>query len=159
MGAARRSGVAASATTTSTPPSTHSRLAYAEIHGDEKGITAAGFLERAIAFYATVGVGVERVISDNALAYRHSTAFHDVVRANGITQKFIRPHCPWTNGKVERLNRTLATEWAYARTWASNTDRASALSAWLDYYNLDRHHLGIEGIPIDRINNGRGQYS
>lgn len=137
----------------------HSRLAYAEIHGNEKGITAAGFLERAIAFYATVGVSVHRVITDNAFAYRHSTAFRDVLARHGITQKFIRPHCPWTNGKVERLNRTLATEWAYARTWASNTDRASALPAWLDYYNLDRRHLGIGGIPIDRINNGRGQYS
>ena len=138
----------------------HSRLAYAEIHDDEKGTTAAGVLERAIAFYATLGVKVERVISDNAFAYRHSAAFRSVIDAHGITQKFIRPHCPWTNGKVERLNRTLATEWAYARAYASNTERAEALPAWLDYYNLDRAHLGIGGkTPIDRINNGRGQYT
>lgn len=138
----------------------HSRLAYAEIHDDEKGTTAAGVLERAIAFYATLGVKVERVISDNAFAYRHSAAFRSVIDAHGITQKFIRPHCPWTNGKVERLNRTLATEWAYARAYASNTERAEALPAWLDYYNLDRAHLGIGGkTPIDRINNGRGQYN
>lgn len=138
----------------------HSRLAYAEIHADEKGVTAAGVLERAIAFYARLGVTVERVISDNALAYRHSAAFRAVIDAHGITQKFIRPHCPWTNGKVERLNRTLATEWAYARAYASNTERATALPTWLDYYNLDRAHLGIDGkTPIDRINNGRGQYS
>lgn len=138
----------------------HSRLAYAEIHGDEKGTTAAGVLERAIGFYATVGVRVERVISDNAFAYRNSTAFRTVINAHGIQQKFIKPHCPWTNGKVERLNRTLATEWAYARPWASNTERAAALPAWLDYYNLDRAHLGIAGhAPIDRINNGRGQYT
>ncbi|WP_288119518.1 integrase core domain-containing protein, partial [Microbacterium sp. 69-7] len=65
----------------------------------------------------------------------------------------------WTNGKVERLNRTFATEWAYARPWTSNEDRASGLTTWLDHYNLDRSHLGIGGIsPIDRINNGRGQY-
>ncbi|WP_431075732.1 integrase core domain-containing protein [Microbacterium phyllosphaerae] len=76
-----------------------------------------------------------------------------------MTQKFIKPHCPWTNGKVERLNRTLAAEWAYARVYASNTDRAIALPTWLNYYNLDRAHLGIDGTtPIDRINNGRGQY-
>lgn len=138
----------------------NSRVAYAEIHNDEKGATAAGFLERAIAFYATIGVRIERVITDNAFAYRHSTAFRTVLATHGITQKFIRPHCPWTNGKVERLNRTLATEWAYARTWNSNTDRANALPRWLDYYNLDRTHLGIGGLtPIDRINNGRGQYN
>ncbi len=138
----------------------HSRVAYAEIHDDEKGTTAAGVLQRAIAFSATLGVRVERVISDNAFAYRHSTAFRDIINAHGITQKFIRPHCPWTNGKVERLNRTLATEWAYARAFTSNAERAAALPAWIDSYNLNRHHLGIRGqTPIDRINNGRGQYS
>ena len=138
----------------------HSRVAYAEIHGDEKGTTAAGVLDRAIAFYQAFGVTVERVISDNAFAYRHSAAFRAVIDAHGITQKFIRPHCPWTNGKVERLNRTLAAEWAYARPWASNTDRRAALTTWLDHYNLDRAHLGIGGAsPIDRINNGRGQYT
>jgi transposase InsO family protein len=137
----------------------HSRVAYAEIHDDEKGATAAGVLHRAIAFYAGLGVKVERVISDNAFAYRHSAAFRAVIDAHGITQKFIRPHCPWTNGKVERLNRTLATEWAYAQPWTSNTARADALPAWLKHYNLDRHHLGIGGTPIDRINNGRGQYT
>ncbi|HEY0248039.1 MAG TPA: IS481 family transposase [Gryllotalpicola sp.] len=138
----------------------HSRLAYAEIHDDEKGTTAAGVLERAIAFYTALGVRVERVISDNAFAYRHSTAFRAVIDAHGIKQKFIKPHCPWTNGKVERLNRTLATEWAYARPWTSNTDRTAGLHTWLDYYNLNRAHLGIGGhSPIDRINNGRGQYT
>lgn len=75
--------------------------------------------------------------------------------AHAIRKKFIRPHCPWTNGKVERLNRTPATEWAYAQPFTSNSHRAAALPAWLDYYNLDRHHVGIGGIHIDRINNGR----
>ena len=93
----------------------HSRVAYAEIHDDEKGATAAGVLERAITFYARLGVRVERVISDNAFAYRHSAAFKAVIDTHAIKQRFIKPHCPWTNGKVERLNRTLATEWAYAR--------------------------------------------
>lgn len=138
----------------------HSRVAYAETHDDEKGTTAAGFLERAIAFYEQLGVRVERVISDNAFAYRHSAAFRSVIDTHGITQKFIKPHCPWTNGKVERLNRTLAAEWAYARPYLSNKDRTAALPTWLDYYNLDRTHLGIGGqTPIDRINNGRGQYT
>lgn len=138
----------------------HSRVAYAEIHDDEEGTTAAGVLERAIAFYNALGVRVERVISDNAFAYRHSTAFRAVIDAHGLAQKFIRPHCPWTNEKVERLNRTLAAERAYARPWTSNADRAAGLTAWLDHYNLYRRHLGIGGhTPIDRINNGRCQYS
>jgi transposase InsO family protein len=138
----------------------HSRVAYAEIHDDERGITAAGFLDRAVAFYAALGVRVEQVITDNAFAYRHSVAFHDVAAAHGIQQRFIRPHCPWTNGKVERLNRTLATEWAYSRPFGSNHERAQALPRWLDYYNLNRPHLGIGGnSPIDRITNGRGQYT
>ena len=125
-----------------------------------EGVTAAGVLERAITFYARLGVRVERVISDNAFAYRHSAAFKAVIDTHAIKQRFIKPHCPWTNGKVERLNRTLATEWAYARPWTSNDDRRAGLTTWLDHYNLDRAHLGIGGkTPIDRINNGRGQYS
>lgn len=138
----------------------HSRLAYAEIHPDEKGATAAGFLARATAFYVSHGITVERVISDNAFAYRNSRVFHETAAGLGIVQKFIRPHCPWTNGKVERLNRTLATEWAYSRIWSSNADRAAALPAWLEHYNLERPHLGIGGLtPIDRVNNAAGQYS
>lgn len=137
----------------------HSRLTYAEIHDDEKGATAAGFLARAVAFYARLGVAVERVITDDAFSYRRSNAFRDALTAHGITHKFIRPHCPWTNGKVERLNRTLATSRAYARPLTSNDDTSAALPAWLDYYNLDRRHLGTAGIPIERITNDRGQYS
>ncbi|GAA1778085.1 hypothetical protein GCM10009768_03400 [Leucobacter iarius] len=102
---------------------------------------------------------VERVISDNAFAYRHSTVVHSVIDAHGIRQIFIKPHCPRTNGKVERLNWTLAAEWAQARLWTSNNARAAGLTAWLDHYNPDRAHLGIGGkTPIDRINNGRGQH-
>jgi transposase InsO family protein/transposase-like protein len=138
----------------------HSRVAYAEIHDDERGATAAGFLDRAVMFYAALGVRVERVITDNAFAYRHSAAFADTAARHGIRQRFIRPHCPWTNGKVERLNRTLATEWAYARAFTTNDERAAGLPTWLDYYNLKRPHLGIGGAaPIDRINNGRGRYT
>lgn len=92
----------------------HSRIAYAEIHDDEKGVTAAGVLERAVLFYATLGITVKRVISDNAFAYRRSAVFRETCVSYGIEQRFIKPHCPWTNGKVERLNRTLAAEWAYA---------------------------------------------
>jgi transposase InsO family protein len=138
----------------------HSRLAYVEIHDDEKGTTCAGFLTRATAFYASHGITVERVISDNARNYRISHAFRDAAAALGITLKFIRPHCPWTNGKVERLNRTLAREWAYSRVFTSNIERAKALPAWLAHYNLERPHLGIGGLrPIDRVNNAASQYT
>ena len=138
----------------------HSRLAYAEVHPDEKGATAAGFLTRAAAHFAAHGIThIDRVITDNAFAYRHSTAFRAAVADLGATQKFIRPHCPWTNGKVERFNRTLTTEWAYSRVFTSNNDRSTLLPTWLQHYNLNRPHLGIGGHPpITRINNPAGQY-
>jgi transposase InsO family protein len=134
----------------------HSHLAYAEIHDDEKGTTCAGFLTRATAFYATHGIRVERVISDNAKNYRISRDFRATAADLGITLKFIRPHCPWTNGEVERLNRTLATEWAYSHVFTSNTERANLLPTSLEHYNLERPHLGIGGQrPIDSVNNTR----
>jgi transposase InsO family protein len=138
----------------------HTRLAFVDIYDDEKGPTCAAFLARAVAFYAAHGIRVERVLTDNAKSYRQSTAFRAAAENLGIIQKFIRPHCPWTNGKAERLNRTLASEWAYSRVFTSNTERAALLPAWLDYYNLERPHLGIGGQrPIDRVNNAAGQYT
>ncbi|WP_218053041.1 IS481 family transposase, partial [Cellulomonas algicola] len=131
----------------------HSRLAYAEIHDDETGPTCAAFLASATAFFATHGIRVERVISDNALNYRRSKNYRKTAADLAITLKFIRPHCPWTNGKAERLNRTLATEWAYSRVFTTNDERAALLPTWLEHYNLDRPHLGIGGQrPIDRVN-------
>ncbi len=139
----------------------HSRLAYVEIHDDEKTSTCARFLTNAAAYFAAHGIArIERVITDNAFAYRPGTGFAMAVARLGARQKFIRPHCPWTNGKAERLNRTFATEWAYARVWTSNTERAAALPRWLEHYNMNRPHLGIGGIrPIDRVNNAAGQYT
>src|SRR3954447_14040185 len=102
----------------------HSRLAYAEILSDEKGATCAGFLTRAAAFYASHGISIERVLTDNAMNYRKSSDFAAAAAAIGARQKFTRPHCPWTNGKVERFNRALGTEWAYSRPFPSNDDRA-----------------------------------
>ena len=94
----------------------HSRLAYSEVLPDEKGPTCAAFLERAAAYFAEQGITrIERVMTDNSFAYRYSRDLKRVVAALGARQKFIRPHCLWQNGKVERLNRTLATEWAYRR--------------------------------------------
>ncbi|MEO6201052.1 MAG: IS481 family transposase [Cryobacterium sp.] len=130
----------------------HSRLAYAEIHDDEKGTTAAAVLLRAAEFFAHHGIEhIERVISDNAFAYRNSAAFQAAVAQIGAEQRFIKPHCPWTNGKVERLNRTLATEWAYRQIYTSNPERTDALAPWLNHYNTERIHTGIGGTPISRV--------
>lgn len=124
----------------------HSRLAYSEILPDEKGATCSGFLERAIAYFAEHGIDrVERLMTDNAWAYRYS--LREVCAEHGIVQKFIKPHCPWQNGKVERLNRTLATEWAYRQIYACNSDRTAALAPWLEYYNTERRHSALGGHP------------
>ena len=125
----------------------HSRLAYAEIHPDEKGATAAGFLTRAAEFFAGHGIEIREVISDNAYAYRNSIDFRDAVATLGAKQRFIKPHCPWQNGKVERFNRTLAQEWAYQQPFTSNDHRAAALAPWLEHYNTERNHHGIGGRP------------
>lgn len=124
----------------------HSRLAYSEVLPDEKGPTCAGFLERAIAYFAAHGIiRIERLMTDNAWAYRYS--LREVCAEHGITQKFIRPHCPWQNGKVERLNRTLATEWAYSQAFTSNDQRTAALAPWLEHYNTERCHSALGGKP------------
>ncbi|GAA1447891.1 IS481 family transposase [Mycobacterium cookii] len=129
----------------------HSRLAYSEILPDEKGTTCAAFLERAIDYFAAHGITrIERLMTDNAWAYRYS--LRELCAEHGIVQKFIRPHCPWQNGKVERLNRTLATEWAYRQVFLTNDDRAAALAPWLEHYNTDRRHSALGGKPpISRL--------
>jgi len=129
----------------------YSRLAYSEILPDEKGPTCAAFLQRAIAYFATFGISrIERLMTDNAWSYRWS--LREVCAAHDIKQKFIKPHCPWQNGKVERLNRTLATEWAYRQAFTTNDERAAALAPWLEHYNTERRHSALGGHPpISRL--------
>jgi transposase InsO family protein len=129
----------------------HSRLAYSEILPDEKGTTCAAFLSRAAGYFSAHGINrIEQVMTDNAWAYRKSIT--GVVAALGARQLFIRPHCPWQNGKVERLNRTLQTEWAYRQVFTSNDERTAALAPWLDYYNTRRRHSALGGLPpISRL--------
>ena len=131
----------------------HSRLAYSEILADEKGATCAAFLQRAAVYFAAKGITrIERVMTDNAFAYRHSNDVRRVCADMGAKQKFIKAHCPWQNGKVERLNRTLATEWAYRQTFASNANRAAALAPWIENYNTARSHSSLGGKPpISRL--------
>jgi len=129
----------------------HSRLAYSEILPDEKGITCAIFLQRAISYFAAHGITrIEELMTDNAWAYRYS--LREICAAHDIKQIFIKPHCPWQNGKVERLNRTLQTEWAYRQVFTSNAERATALAPWLEYYNTRRRHNALGGLPpISRL--------
>jgi transposase InsO family protein len=139
----------------------HTRLAYAEIHPDERGETCAGFLRRAAAWFATVGIErIERVLTDNALTYRRSTAWHAALADLGTQARFTRRYRPQTNGKAERFNRTLADEWAYARPFTNSADRAAALPGWLHTYNHHRGHTALNGQPpITRVNNGAGHYT
>ena len=123
-----------------------SRLAYSEVLPDEKGATCAGFVVRAAAYFAEHGIArIERIMTDNAWAYRYS--LRAVVADLGAKQLFIKPHCPWQNGKVERLNRTLQTEWAYRQVFTSNAERVAALAPWLEHYNTRRRHSALGGLP------------
>ena len=133
------------------------RSAYTEILPDERKETAAAFLVRAHAWFAAAGITIERVISDNGSCYRSKTwaaACSDL----GITLKRIRPYRPQTNGKVERYHRTLAAEWAYARPYATETERRAALDPWLHIYNHHRGHTALKGLPpASRVTNLSGQ--
>jgi transposase InsO family protein len=129
----------------------HSRLAYCEVLHDEQAATAVGFWARAQAFFADHGITVERVLTDNGSCYR-SRHWRQHLLAAGIRHKRTRPYRPQTNGKVERLNRTLLTEWAYSRPFTSSRERTAALPEWLHTYNHHRAHTSLGGHPpISRI--------
>ncbi len=130
----------------------HTRLAYSEVLSDEKDLTCAEFLHRAMAWFAGHGIRVRRLLTDNALVYRHGTNWGWVCTAWGLRRRFIKPGCPWTNGKVERFNRTLLNEWAYARPWTSNSLRTRGLDRFLHRYNTQRGHSALRGHPpISRL--------
>lgn len=130
----------------------YSRLAYSEVHDDERSVTNLGFWRRAKAFFETYGITIERVITDNGACYR-STDFAAELLSAAIIHTFTRPYRPQTNGKAERYNRTLLNEWAYARPYRSEAARTRALARWLHLYNHHRHHTAIGGPPISRVNN------
>jgi len=138
------------------------RLAYAEVLADETAITAAGFLRRAIAFYASYGISVERLITDNGSAYR-STLHAIACRLLGIHHLRTRPYRPQTNGKAERFIRTMLGGWAYAALYRNSPDRTAALDGWLRYYNHHRRHAALGHQPptarLHERNNLLGTYS
>ncbi|WP_426623129.1 IS481 family transposase [Leifsonia sp. McL0607] len=136
----------------------HSRLAYSEILNDERKETAAGFWLRANAFFTAAGITVTAVMTDNGACYR-SKLFADALGTR-VKHRRTRPYRPQTNGKVERFNRTLATEWAYAHAYLSDEARAATYDTWLHHYNHHRPHTGIGGlVPSARVHNLTGNYS
>ena len=137
----------------------HSRLAYSEILADERKDTAVAFWTRAHDCSPPPGITVERVLTDNGACYR-SLLWRNALADDGITHKRTRPYRPQTNGKVERFNRTLLDEWAYARPYRTETERRAAFDTWLHTYNHHRGHTALEGHPpASRVPNLTGQYS
>ena len=136
----------------------HTRIGYSEILDDERKETAAGFWLRAKAYYASLGIKVTAVMTDNGSCYG-SHAFREAL-GDDIKHRRTRPYRPQTNGKVERFNRTLEEEWAYAHTYRSDAERAATYPAWLHHYNHHRPHTGIGGLtPMQRLHNVTGKNS
>jgi transposase InsO family protein len=128
------------------------RLAYAEVLDDERGPTAAGFLERAVRWFDSMGVCVTAVMSDNGACYR-STVHAAVCREHGLRHLFTRPYRPRTNGKAERFIQTLQRRWAYGAIYGSSTERTAALPGWLTHYNYTRRHGSLgHKPPAARLN-------
>jgi transposase InsO family protein len=138
-----------------------SRVAFSQLLPDENAMTAAGFLVEAAAFFADHGVRIERVLTDNAKAYSESILFADTAAGLGIRLKRTRRYRPQTNGKVERFNKTLLEEWAYARPYRSNTERRRAFRRWLRFYNHRRPHTSLDNLtPMAvLVNNVHGKHT
>jgi len=129
----------------------HSRVAFSQIHPDETKESAVPFLKAAVAYYASLGVTVSRVMTDNGSCYK-SHAFRDACRDLGLKHIRTKPYTPKTNGKAERFIQTSLREWAYAHTYDSSDHRADQLPAWLHRYNWHRPHGGIRSqTPISRL--------
>jgi transposase InsO family protein/transposase len=136
----------------------HSRLAYAEVLPNEKAVTAAAFLARAVAYYGRYGIRVEGILSDNGSCYRG--ALHALAcRRLGIRHLRTRPYRPQTNGKAERFIRTLINSWAYGAIYASSSERTRALDGRLWHYNHRRRHSALGHQPPVTRTNLLGSYS
>jgi len=137
----------------------HSRIAYVELHPRDDAETNTRTLERALRFFAELGLQPpEAVMTDNAMAYRNSRRFRDLLARHAIRHIRTPAYTPRWNGKVERFIQTLQNEWAYSRTWPTSSDRARSLQSYLRYYNRRRPHSSInDRPPISRVHNVRGQ--
>lgn len=138
----------------------HSRLAYVELHDDEKAPTVTAFVEHALAWFARYGVVCQRLLTDNAWSYTHNSSLAALLADNQIRHLTTAPRRPQTNGKVERFHQTMAREWGYGMTYKTDRHRAVALPYWLRYYNERRPHSALNGdSPISRVRNLPGQDS
>jgi transposase InsO family protein len=138
----------------------HSRLAYTELHPDERAETVTGFVERALAFLAEFGIVARRLQTDNAWVYTKNAKLQALLAENGITHHTIPPRTPKRNGKVERYQQTLKREWGLGQRYRSSDHRALALPHWLEHYNTTRRHSGIGNHPpTTRVRNVPGQNS
>jgi transposase InsO family protein len=132
----------------------HSRLAYVELHDDERAQTVTAVTRRAIAWFGSHGIRVRRLMSDNAWSYTHNRSLAELCGALEIHHITTRPYRPRTTGKVERFHQTMAREWGYGVTYSTDRDRTSALPYWLDHYNERRPHSALGGqAPITRVRN------
>ncbi len=135
----------------------HSRLAYVELHDDEKAETVTAFVERALAFFAEQGILARRLMTDNGFSYVKNRSLRELLAHHGIRHLTTQPYRPRTNGKVERFHQTMAREWAYGLSYRSHRHRNAALPHWLDNYNRQRPHSSIgDRPPISRVHNVRG---
>jgi len=132
----------------------HSRLAYVELHDDEKAATVTGFLERGLAFFAAHRITAKRLLTDNAFSYVHNRSLRELLARHGIRHLTTEPYRPRTNGKVERFHQTMAREWAHGLSYQTHQHRNAALPHWLDNYNRQRPHSSIgDRPPISRVHN------
>jgi len=135
----------------------HSRLAYTELYPDERAPSVTAFTERALRFFASHGIEVKRLISDNHLSYSRNSSLRELLARRAIRHLFIEIRRPQTNGKVERYHQTLKREWALGQRYRSSHHRALALPHWLTHYNERRRHSAIGNRPpISRIRNVSG---
>jgi transposase InsO family protein len=136
----------------------HSRLAYVELHEDEKAATVTGFVERALAFFAQHGIVAKRLMTDNGFSYVKNRSLRELLTQHGIRHLTTQPYRPRTNGKVERFHQTMGREWAYGLSYRSHHQRNHALPHWLHHYNHRRPHSSLgDRPPISRIHNVRAQ--
>jgi len=135
----------------------HSRLAYVELHEDERAPTVTAFVERALAFFAEHGIVAKRLMTDNAFGYVNNRSLRELLARRGIRHLTTEPYRPRTNGKVERFHQTMAREWAYGLAYRSHRHRNRGLPHWLEHYNRRRPHSSLGGRPpLSRLHNVRG---
>ncbi len=135
----------------------HTRLAYVELHHDEKAATVTGFVERSLAFFAEHEIVAKRLMTDNAFSYVRNRSLRDLLARERIRHITTKPYRPRTNGKVERFHQTMGREWAYGLAYHSHHERNQALPHWLNHYNRTRPHSSLgDQPPISRVHNVRG---